>query len=130
MSRRGYELTEQEWELLCPLISLGKSGPGKGGRPRADDRQMLNGMIWIWTWQRCRRMKNGIRIAPLCKRSGVPREPHKKRRSDRRMNPKVMPRNAAGAVGGPKSMGFVMEQETDWDGWSVPDQSADISYAE
>jgi transposase len=47
MSRRRYELTEEEWELLCPLIPPGKSGPGKRGRPRADDRQMLNGMIWI-----------------------------------------------------------------------------------
>ncbi|MFI9255554.1 transposase [Streptomyces sp. NPDC053069] len=36
-----HELTDQEWELLTPLI------PRAGtGRPRVDDRQILNGMVF------------------------------------------------------------------------------------
>ncbi|MHB9756503.1 IS5 family transposase [Streptomyces sp. BYX5S] len=40
MSRR-YELTDEEWELLCPLLPAGSFG-----RPRADDRTVLNGIVW------------------------------------------------------------------------------------
>lgn len=36
-----HELTDQEWELLTPLI------PRAGtGRPRVDDRRILNGMVF------------------------------------------------------------------------------------
>ena len=37
------------------------------------------------------------------------------------MNLKITPWDVVEAVGGPKSMGFVMEQETAWVGWSVLD---------
>ncbi|RMG69702.1 MAG: transposase [Bacteroidetes bacterium] len=47
MSRRRYELTDDEWSLIEPHLPTGKSGDGKRGRPRADNRQVLNGIIWI-----------------------------------------------------------------------------------
>ncbi|WP_413104799.1 transposase [Streptomyces sp. Inha503] len=38
---RRHELTDHEWELLAPLI------PQAGtGRPRADDRRVVNGMVY------------------------------------------------------------------------------------
>lgn len=47
MSRHRYEVSDAEWELLSALIPAGKSGAGKRGRPRADDRKMLNGIVWV-----------------------------------------------------------------------------------
>ncbi|MFF7074522.1 IS5 family transposase [Streptomyces pseudovenezuelae] len=38
---RRHELTEQEWELLAPLIPRAVSG-----RPRVSDRQVINGMVY------------------------------------------------------------------------------------
>ena len=41
MTRRRYELTEHEWSILSPLL------PNKPrGVPRADDRRVLNGILW------------------------------------------------------------------------------------
>lgn len=38
-------LTDRQWEVLAPLL------PGqdftKGGRPRADDRRTLEGILWV-----------------------------------------------------------------------------------
>ena len=47
MSRRRYELTDEEWALLQPHLPVGKSGAGKRGRPRTDPRTIVNGIIWI-----------------------------------------------------------------------------------
>ena len=44
MSRR-YELTDQEWKQIAPLLPLEKTG--KPRRPPKDNRSMLNGMVWI-----------------------------------------------------------------------------------
>lgn len=44
-TRRRYEISDEEWERLekyFPARELGQMG-----RPRNDDRQMLNGIIWI-----------------------------------------------------------------------------------
>ena len=41
------ELTNTQWELVEPLLPRGKSGPGKRGRPRKDDRAILEGVLWI-----------------------------------------------------------------------------------
>jgi transposase len=41
------ELTDKQWELIVPLPPEGKSGPGKKGRPRRDDRAILGGILWI-----------------------------------------------------------------------------------
>ncbi|MEV2210948.1 transposase [Streptomyces sp. NPDC050997] len=36
-----HELTDQEWELLAPLIPRAVTG-----RPRVSDRQVVNGMVY------------------------------------------------------------------------------------
>lgn len=38
---RRHELTDQEWELLAPLIPRATTG-----RPRVSDRQVINGMVY------------------------------------------------------------------------------------
>ncbi|GGQ33332.1 transposase [Streptosporangium pseudovulgare] len=38
---RRHELTGQEWEKLRELLP-----PGRMGRPREDDRRVLNGIVW------------------------------------------------------------------------------------
>jgi transposase len=41
MTRRRYELTETEWEIIAPLL------PNKPrGVPRVDDRRVINGILW------------------------------------------------------------------------------------
>jgi len=41
---KTYELTEEQWAVIAPQIVTGPSP--KGGRPRKDDRAMLEAMIW------------------------------------------------------------------------------------
>ncbi|WP_326570104.1 IS5 family transposase [Actinacidiphila glaucinigra] len=41
MRVRRHELTDHEWELLTPLIPRAATG-----RPRVDDRQVINGMVY------------------------------------------------------------------------------------
>ncbi len=41
------ELTDQQWEIIEPLLSEGKSGPGLKGRPRRNNRDVLEGILWI-----------------------------------------------------------------------------------
>ncbi|MEV7130516.1 IS5 family transposase [Streptomyces sp. NPDC093260] len=38
---RRHKLTDQEWELLAPLIPRAATG-----RPRVSDRQVINGMVY------------------------------------------------------------------------------------
>lgn len=38
---RRHELTDQEWEILKGLLPAGRMG-----RPREDDRRVLNGIVW------------------------------------------------------------------------------------
>jgi transposase len=41
MTRRRYELTDLEWEIIAPLL------PNKPrGVPRVDDRRVINGILW------------------------------------------------------------------------------------
>lgn len=41
MTRRRYELTDIEWEIIAPLL------PNKPrGVPRVDDRRVINGILW------------------------------------------------------------------------------------
>jgi len=40
-----YELTSEQWERVKPIMPPGTTG--KRGRPRKDDRTMLNGILWI-----------------------------------------------------------------------------------
>jgi transposase len=37
------ELTDEQWALLAPLLPP----PARTGRPRADDRKTLNGIIYV-----------------------------------------------------------------------------------
>ena len=39
-----YELTDQEWDQIAPLLPSNK---GKKGRPPKDNRQMLNAIVWL-----------------------------------------------------------------------------------
>lgn len=41
------ELTDEQWSAIAPQLPSGKSGPGKRGRPRKDDRAILEGILWI-----------------------------------------------------------------------------------
>ena len=45
MSLKQYELTKEQWERIKPLSPPEETG--KWGRPRKDNRIMLNGMLWI-----------------------------------------------------------------------------------
>lgn len=38
-----YELSDQRWQMIEDIVSP----PQTMGRPRRDDRQMLNGIFWI-----------------------------------------------------------------------------------
>jgi transposase len=42
MAKR-YELPDAAWELVADLFIEAR----RGGRPRADDRLMLNGILWV-----------------------------------------------------------------------------------
>lgn len=42
---RRYELTDEEWERIRKYFPEREAG--QKGRPRNDDRQMLNGVLWI-----------------------------------------------------------------------------------
>lgn len=41
------ELTDIQWAILEPLLPKGRSGSGKKGRPRRDNRRILEGILWI-----------------------------------------------------------------------------------
>lgn len=39
----GDEITDAQWRLIAPLLPA----PKRMGRPRADDRRTLNGILWV-----------------------------------------------------------------------------------
>ncbi len=41
------ELSDTQWAVISPLLSDGKSGPGRVGRPRRNNRLVLEGILWI-----------------------------------------------------------------------------------
>jgi transposase len=43
--KRRYELTDEEWELIRELLAPERTG--KKGKPRKDNRIMLNAMVWL-----------------------------------------------------------------------------------
>lgn len=45
VATRRYEMTDEEWERLKKYFP--EREEGQQGRPRNDDRQMLNGVLWI-----------------------------------------------------------------------------------
>lgn len=40
-------LTDAQWVVISPLLSNGKSGQGRVGRPRRDNRRVTEGILWI-----------------------------------------------------------------------------------
>lgn len=46
MARYGRLLTDAQWEKIRPLLAKRRKRP-RGGRPRADDRKMPEGILWI-----------------------------------------------------------------------------------
>lgn len=46
MSRIQQMLTDQQWRKIGPLLPKLRGGP-KGGRPWADDRAVLEGILWV-----------------------------------------------------------------------------------
>ena len=46
MARFGRLLTEAQWEKIQRLLPRRPPHP-RGGRPRADDRPVLEGILWI-----------------------------------------------------------------------------------
>ncbi len=46
MARYGRLLTDAQWEKIRPLLPKQPKRP-RGGRPRADDRKVLEGILWI-----------------------------------------------------------------------------------
>ena len=47
------ELTNAQWDLIAPLLP----SPKRRGRPRADDRRTINGILWV--------LRTGARWADL-----------------------------------------------------------------
>ena len=43
MPKQRYEISDSDWELVADLFNT----PRRTGRPRADDRLMLNGVFWV-----------------------------------------------------------------------------------
>ena len=41
------KLTDEEWNLLKKYIPKPPHDPKKGGRPRADDHPIFDGIVWI-----------------------------------------------------------------------------------
>ncbi len=46
VSKRVVYVTDEQWRKIEPLIPKKPIGP-KGGRPRADDRLVFEGILWI-----------------------------------------------------------------------------------
>jgi transposase len=41
------DLTDAQWERLAPLIPVPPRRPDGKGRPRVDNRAILNGIVWV-----------------------------------------------------------------------------------
>ena len=53
------DLTDAQWAVLAPLLPP----PNRRGRPRADDRRTINGILWV--------LRTGARWADLPRRYGA-----------------------------------------------------------
>ena len=41
------DITDEQWEIIFPLLPISKRAKEKKGRPAQDKRQVMNGIIWI-----------------------------------------------------------------------------------
>ena len=46
MPRSGPLLSDAQWEQIAPLLPRTRKNP-RGGRPRANDRKVLEGLLWM-----------------------------------------------------------------------------------
>lgn len=60
------ELRDDQWALIAPLLPL----PKPRGRPRADDRQTVNGILWV--------LRSGARWRDLPREFGSPSTCHRR----------------------------------------------------
>jgi transposase len=60
------ELGDEQWELIAPLLPK----PQVGGRPRAEDRRTLNGVLWV--------LRSGARWRGLPREFGSPSICHRR----------------------------------------------------
>jgi transposase len=60
------ELQEEQWALIAPLLPP----PKARGRPRADDRRTINGILWV--------LRSGARWRDLPRRYGSPSTCHRR----------------------------------------------------
>lgn len=58
------ELTDEQWKLIKPLLPE----RGRMGRPRADDRKTINGILWV--------LRTGARWADMPRNYGAPSTCH------------------------------------------------------
>ena len=58
------ELTDEQWVVIAPLLPPRP----RTGRPRADDRETLNGILWV--------LRTGARWADMPRRYGAPSTCH------------------------------------------------------
>jgi transposase len=58
------ELSDKQWELIAPLL------PKRSwtGRPRAEDRKTINGILWV--------LRTGARWADMPRKYGAPSTAH------------------------------------------------------
>jgi transposase len=60
------DLRDDQWEVIAPLLPL----PKKRGRPRADDRRTINGILWM--------LHSGARWSDLPRRYGASSTCHRR----------------------------------------------------
>lgn len=58
------ELTDRQWALIAPLLP----NRARTGRPRADDRKTINGILWV--------LRTGARWADMPRDYGAPSTAH------------------------------------------------------
>jgi transposase len=68
-------LTDEQWQGIKPLIPTPAKRPDRRGRPQRDDREILNGILWIMRtdaqWKDFTERRSHTRRAIDASRNGV-----------------------------------------------------------
>ena len=68
------DLTDEQWVIIKPLIPQPPKRPDGRGRPRRDNREILNGILWIMRtgaqWEICQSGIHHTRLAIDVSRNG------------------------------------------------------------
>src|SRR5579875_643229 len=51
MKKRQKLVTDEQWELIAPLLPEGRRRKDNRGRPWASNRACFEGILWICVWQ-------------------------------------------------------------------------------